>query len=158
MRKNEMYLKCFSISPLSVLMWSHYADCHKGICVGYNFNLASDEILEHLYPIQYSDTRYFSAHPDTLKNNRYFFIRKSTEWDYEKEWRLIYKNKELPHSGSSTTPRELLQLDIIKEVTFGLGTSETSKKIIMDTLCGRGIRFFQIKVDDESYELIGEEI
>ena len=33
-----MYITAFSENNKSLLMWSHYADSHKGICVEYSFD------------------------------------------------------------------------------------------------------------------------
>jgi hypothetical protein len=34
----NMGVSCFSETGDNMLMWSHYADCHQGICVAYNLN------------------------------------------------------------------------------------------------------------------------
>jgi len=34
--QNNFYVSCFSKEFDNILMWSHYADCHRGFCVGYN--------------------------------------------------------------------------------------------------------------------------
>jgi hypothetical protein len=36
-KKNDYKLSCFSAKKDEVLMWSHYADMHRGICIGFNF-------------------------------------------------------------------------------------------------------------------------
>lgn len=90
------------------LLWSHYADEHRGICIGYNFNLDSlisnnvisnivkysesiiplhEEILENLYSIKISEVK-----KTPLPSNKHLLnamIVKSKEWEYEQEFRLI---------------------------------------------------------------------
>jgi hypothetical protein len=38
--RNRFKICCFSDTNLSVLMWSHYADSHKGICLCFNLTLS----------------------------------------------------------------------------------------------------------------------
>src|SRR5207244_3707608 len=35
--KNDTGVSCFSKSYLKTLMWSHYSDKHKGVCLGFKF-------------------------------------------------------------------------------------------------------------------------
>lgn len=49
---------CFSEKSSDILMWSHYADCHKGICLEFDvkkdsifFNYAKNVIYQDTYPL-----------------------------------------------------------------------------------------------------------
>jgi len=94
--KKSMVISCFSELNDSMLMWSHYANYHKGFCLEYDFSLlsSSDIRTQLLYPVIYQNellnvTEYLYA--DNVKN--IFSVRaaitKSKEWEYEKEWRII---------------------------------------------------------------------
>ena len=95
--KKSMVVSCFSELNDSMLMWSHYANCHKGFCLEYDFTSlpCSDIRTELLYPVIYQNdllnvTQYMQI--DVLKNNIFGLraaITKSTEWEYEKEWRIV---------------------------------------------------------------------
>ena len=86
---------CLSEECDSILMWSHYAGEHKGVC--FEFTRAVDNCLgdiELCSPVKY-DTHYpiidlgrllLNQDGETLKIMMY---TKSEEWAYEKEWRLI---------------------------------------------------------------------
>lgn len=96
---------CFSEVNNSILMWSHYAESHKGILLGYdvsNKNRKSKEDnypLNHIYPVMYLDdlsdnlaflrdnTSRHAKHNLKFRSN----LVKSRCWDYEKEWRIIYQ-------------------------------------------------------------------
>ena len=101
---------CFSRKYDSLLMWSHYADKHKGVCIEYDRPLSNDFI-----DMEYSDirpkikfeslTRYESAvsivgreYDQEIQRKVQLdcmlpFITKSKEWKYEQEVRcLITKN------------------------------------------------------------------
>lgn len=94
--KNIMLISCFSEINTSILMWSHYARKHSGFCIEYKVDRLNDFCADRLYPVIYSDklcdmTDYMIS--DAKQNLTFKSIApvlfKSTEWEYEKEWRLI---------------------------------------------------------------------
>lgn len=91
-----MRVGCFSEDEKSILMWSHYADMNRGICIEYNF-LNSPKHLSMIYPVIYldkpldmSDTAEKSEIGDLEKSVLLSSIVKSNVWEYEKEWRYIF--------------------------------------------------------------------
>jgi len=109
---------CFTDSPDNHLMWFHYADGGRGICIEYAFPESSG-ILNSLAPVIYTDIHpdlklpCFSDDLDKLLNFdecenitpkswstfiNHMVLTKSKEWAYEKEWRLVlagYADKKL---------------------------------------------------------------
>lgn len=103
---------CLTNSRNMKLMWSHYADSHKGLC------LAVKVPADLVYPVCYTGQRLFTtSNIDTLmkncKNNAKKNLRKSYDglsyihkaalikdkkWAYEKEYRIV----------QSETQKELL--------------------------------------------------
>lgn len=91
----------------SALMWSHYADEHRGICVEYD---TTDQEHSNLGPVNYrapravkaSDLVRWKARDDLAAKERVvqtYFYAKSSEWKYEKEWRDVRDDngvRELP--------------------------------------------------------------
>lgn len=81
-------------------MWAHYADDFKGYCVGYNIKELRNDLTDLLLPVRYKDSllevddSFFSEG----QPNKSFFMdsltRKSTQWSYEKEWRLLLQSDE----------------------------------------------------------------
>ena len=107
------------------LMWSHYADQHKGICMEFstleNAETLNDEKLT--YKVDYNDCHYnmmdvfpfySSEYPNKVKDEieqliciPKVYAHKSTDWAYEKEWRVvsdISKEKENPGKGGALEP------------------------------------------------------
>lgn len=93
-------VSCFSLINNNVLMWSHYADKHKGICLefdsdltSYGFtNLLEDDIT--VGPVGYTEYERINY----LSSDRRFavcklFLCKFNTWSYEKEYRLITLNR-----------------------------------------------------------------
>ena len=85
--QKEMYLKSFSCAKNKNLMWSHYGDGHKGICIGYDFYVILKKMSVPLYPVQYSNTRFSSKSTANVASHPLLYLRKSKCWSYEKEFR-----------------------------------------------------------------------
>ncbi len=86
---------CFSRTWRNPVLWSHYADKHKGMCLGFDI---SNELL---LPIKYSQSR-ISVDLVTLQNSggitQKFMLRlmgtKFSGWSYENEVRVSSELKE----------------------------------------------------------------
>jgi hypothetical protein len=83
------YLGVLSLTskPDSVLMWSHYANSHKGFCLEFD---TSAEPFASARKVQYRETRHsfdVDARPEETATN--FLLAKHKDWEYEDEWRLI---------------------------------------------------------------------
>ncbi|MBT9392852.1 DUF2971 domain-containing protein [Hymenobacter sp. NST-14] len=80
---------CFSTVKDSILLWSHYANSHKGFCLEFSFP-TSDPNGIHPLPVCYSDSfqklSFQAERDDSIFNMIY---TKSREWSYEKEWRVL---------------------------------------------------------------------
>jgi hypothetical protein len=107
---------CFSSTYANPLLWSHYADQHNGLCVGYNLDREPKPILQK---VEYGGSRtvktsliakaYLDNNKTAQENlDHNILLRKAPAWRYEKEWRLF---------GSRGIQDSTLAL---KDVTFGL--------------------------------------
>lgn len=87
----------FSQTWRSGLMWSHYADEHRGFCIEYD---TTDMAHPNLAPVSYrapraikaSDLYAWKLEKSEAAKRRVldtYFYSKSSEWRYEKEWRDI---------------------------------------------------------------------
>jgi len=169
--QNYFYVSCFSKEFDNILMWSHYANCHKGICIGYNvthFNnsltlkckdgyLNRKEIQGRnylpLFRVFYKDER---PEPNNiLKSSKdkimEFLYTKSIDWEYEKEYRIILDDKTILKNPV------LLDKNEIKEVIFGLKTPEDKKKCIINlinnNIWNNNINLFQMIKIEKKYNL-----
>ena len=112
--RSKLRIACFSERCDSPLMWAHYADCGRGICVEYDVPTSGE--LAHaikglhldrrcslaMFPIIYSDARYDATHIA----ESYFLLRlaimlgKEKEYDFSKYDLLedlkisLYKSKD----------------------------------------------------------------
>ncbi len=107
---NNLRILCLSLEPDNLLMWAHYAAQHKGIVIEFNGNhtFFQERINQYPYPNRFSRLVGYSKerHPLSItdlknKNNvdnekviqNTFFI-KSSDWSYEKEWRMIFLSED----------------------------------------------------------------
>lgn len=79
---------CVSTKRDDILMWSHYADSHRGVCLEFD-GLAP--LMAHAQAVEYSEDRVpINAYEDNDDvAMRKALLTKSTHWAYEAEWRLI---------------------------------------------------------------------
>lgn len=91
--KNDLQSKsgllCFSRSWRNPVLWSHYADKHKGMCLGFDIN------DEYLIPVKYSKSRMkidLVELKESGKLNEELLLRimrtKYVDWSYEREVRV----------------------------------------------------------------------
>ena len=111
------------------LMWSHYGDQHRGICVGYSVPPDAEGTVRR---VRYDGSRLIevskvAAMLDGDKVARRevdeaVLLRKAPSWKYEREWRL------LGPQGLNGSPLEL------EEVVFGMRCQEAVKYGVMKAL------------------------
>lgn len=93
---NKNYgIYCLTTDPSNVLMWSHYAHNHQGICL--EFDISEHLFLTfRLFEVSYKDNKREVLKPFqefTTKDFEACLLKKAKSWEYEKEWRLIFSNK-----------------------------------------------------------------
>lgn len=79
---------CVSTHGDDILMWSHYGDFHRGVCLVFD---GHGPLMAHAKPVVYAPER-AALNPylddlDTLY--RKALLTKSDHWAYEREWRLL---------------------------------------------------------------------
>nr|WP_315482183.1 DUF2971 domain-containing protein [uncultured Undibacterium sp.] len=119
----------FSLNGDNALMWSHYADEHRGVRLRYRFSddfLKKDEHkIQGKCPVSYDDNALVqwlinipNEPPDELINNfpeevaKIVLTSKSLAWKHEEELRLVRQ--------SSGTLK--ISTDCLEEICFGLRT------------------------------------
>lgn len=148
----------------NTLMWSHYADFHKGFCVKYvlpSSFTSSDPDEDHvlmLRPISYVDS--FSILDDfgTPRDITYIeaLLTKQKQWEYEHEHRLIYFNRK----GSPDFPTPRLPEGSVKAVYLGVRMPDESRRQILDILKDKPeIEIYQMSISSEDlYRLTARRI
>jgi len=129
----------FSLDLKNVLMWSHYANDHKGVSILYDFPkdyLDDEDKFIGIIKTSYEEdalTKYFvnliSKNELSLRDYAIGIAKvsvtsKSPVWEYEKEVRIIRLK-----SGSL-----IIDKTFIKQICFGLHTSEEDKDLIKEII------------------------
>lgn len=169
--KRYSAIACFSESIESVLMWSHYANSHKGFALEYDFRPILAQPIKNvgLFPVVYSEERLDISDyiawsflrilgipakmPDiaaSIKNA----LWKSDIWAYEKEWRMI-----------DSTPRDITyeRASAIHykpvAIYYGRHMSSDDKKRLHEIAMEKGIKEFEMYLDYSSrkYEMLYRE-
>ncbi|ART55602.1 hypothetical protein CBP36_06450 [Acidovorax carolinensis] len=88
--KNAFRVASLSASPDNFLLWSHYADGHKGVAIELDLPENHPDIVKVIYS-PFSSV--FSEEPQKGEDMRHIFNGKSEEWSYEQEYRIIFPRK-----------------------------------------------------------------
>ena len=134
--------------PDDILMWSHYAESHKGFCI----KLVDDEkelFIARAQPISYSE-EFPIVNPIRDDDNRRLeksLLTKAKHWKYEKEWRIIDHDN---GPGIRIFPPHLLV-----GVIFGCKMSETHKALLRSWCSNRqmDVSFYQAQEAPHTYSL-----
>lgn len=159
---------CFSEKVDSMLMWTHYSSSHTGFALGYNleFMLLPNEKNLGLYPVVYSDKRYdaqsflfylfgklmkIPVHNDDILGQIKLFLYKSTDWQYEHEWRLLGNLKNNLFQGESR-PIELKPNSIF----YGCRISDEDYRRLHSIAQSKRLDEYHVDIDnaDDAYKMV----
>ncbi len=149
------------------LMWSHYADEHKGFVVGFessnqffNQQKSSEDELRHLRKIEYRDKPPII---NLMKTNatELFFV-KSKKWEYEDEWRMV-----LPLSDATKVIKKdpydvnlfRFPATSIKKIIIGARASDSNRSAIRSLVAKREfshVELYSAHLDSSSYGILIE--
>lgn len=127
------------------LMWAHYAGKHTGIAVKYRLNTQSlpsnrgSQTFCKLLKVNYSDVA-IGLDDLTIQDA---FRRKTTRWQYENEYRLVY------FSGESR--RDFVPIDVqVEGVYLGAHISKENQQRIVGFLRGTGIPIYKMLIENDN--------
>lgn len=142
---------CFSEVYDSILMWSYYADNHRGVCAEYDLSLLdfsypiNRNIIQCLSKVQYSPLRtdLFTSVDGTP--HFHYLISKADVWSHEHEWRIVCESEE-----------EYLPFDCISGVYLGVNFDQRLPQYA--SLCEavdthRNLSIFKGKRNPETYSI-----
>ena len=132
------------------LMWSHYGDQHRGLCIGYS---VPDDIRHELHQVKYGGNRILLASTVKLmlegdndaarQVDEAVLLRKAPAWKYEKEWRL---------TGVQGLQNSYMEL---KEIIFGMRHDHAVRYTIFKALEQRNnsIQYYEITEKSKNFSL-----
>lgn len=149
LRKSKIGIYSLSTSFSHELLWAHYANSHKGFCIEYDLNKLVKTNIYHDF--NFSKVNYSKRPPsiniNDVSNNLKNIIQKiastkSQAWSYEEEIRII----------TDTIGKNYYEYSAITKIYFGFRMIESQKHEVMRRLKGRGISYYQISLEKNSYK------
>ena len=139
---------CLARVPNDILMWSHYADGHRGYCLVFNDN-SDDPFISRARKVDYQDEIPI-VNPviqDTKTRFRKSLLTKSKHWEYENEWRIID-----PENGPGP---QIYPDHLLHGVILGANIS-SEDRILVRHWCRSflpSIEFYQAHLHESQYAL-----
>ena len=126
--RQKVRMLCLSSSHLVTLMWSHYADKHRGVCLGIITPTIVDEYkffsLNVNYTTKTTPPKLFSRDEfERAYATLYWAATKSKVWDYEKEVRSVILDTSYLNDRKSEYLDVTYNHACFKEIYYGVGTS-----------------------------------
>ena len=160
--KDLAYMTCLTESNDNILMWSHYAKGHTGICIEYDLKtLVNDryQILNHIFPVIYNNDIILKRNiPNLLRDYKLLktaitneedywgeemfddiiptFLIKSEAWKYEREWRIIYSLKQMYDENDEILYKGNIPFTCISGIYLGIKIHPEIKRNIQE-ICER---------------------
>lgn len=146
-----MRVSCLTSEYDNLLMWSHYADRHKGICIGFDKDrLDEPKGKFSISPVIYTDDflklknciEYYRAENDIIrfhmdaKPASILTVIKGKNWKYENEYRVFADEQNFDNNKYSISWP-------IKAVYLGLSIEEKVKDEVLDIAQKKNFSIFQ---------------
>jgi len=163
--KKVSTIACFSETIQSVTMWSHYADNQEGFALEYDLRFIPTEGAAkgyYLFPVVYDDRRFEATdflswciakgygmnvnQPDQFAHYK-LSLHKSTQWEYEKEWRLFHNTQD----GSDKSRATSLTI-VPKAIYYGQNISPINRKLLHFIAREKGIAECDMYIDNTSFK------
>jgi hypothetical protein len=135
---------CLSAINDDVLMWSHYADHHKGVCVGIRSDRLTNKRILH---VRYSDDVPVIDCWSYVHHDREEFVNasrsKGLHWKYEEEWRTV----------DDPGPRQYPSC--VDSVVIGAKADSKTRAAVFEAAAAaeHGIKVYEARVHSTRYAL-----
>jgi hypothetical protein len=123
-----------SANPRNPLMWSHYADAHRGFCI--QLDPSRDHRLATAMEVDYSEEYPIIANVterSDMEGAIRAVTRKSLDWEYEQEWRMF----ELGHANVNRS----IKPEAMTALVLGLRCVDEPRDYVLGLLAERERRY-----------------
>ncbi|WP_114736420.1 DUF2971 domain-containing protein [Vibrio cholerae] len=159
--KNDNKIFSLSFSNEHPLLWGHYANGLKGMCIEYDLNRQTRPLNLGYCPVEYLDEPYTINLLNLLKCNHTLsnysdkiFATKNKLWAYEEEFRLISENDVMPEN------KYQLNDDVIRSIILGEKMSMEDQLKVKNVIADRDIKLYKaiavpsdFRIDIVEYEI-----
>lgn len=131
----------------NILMWSHYADSHKGYCIGLDSDILFECCRAQIGKVHYANKFPFIPLFDESPNGLIgLTVTKSKKWKYEREVRVV-----------NTSPRQTVKLpeEAFLRIVLGCRMPESHKKAIYALLANKfsKSKVFETQINNRQFQL-----
>ncbi|KZK68674.1 hypothetical protein A1L58_18140 [Shewanella baltica] len=151
---SEIGVVCLSEDCVNILMWAHYANDHKGICIEFernkdnalgNYDVTRPITYQKYYP-KFTVLDFGASEDGSVLEK--IIWSKSIDWEYEREWRIATNkgNVALPIPGK------------ISAIIFGIRASNSSIDIIRRLTQGTDIVLKQAEKLEGEFGLVATKV
>lgn len=144
--------------------WAFYGNMHKGICICYRFfnNILEDNFVDKFVfkKVKYKED--FDFYRGIVADG---FLRKTKAYDEEKEWRVVWYDRDYKNNPFYWSKDQNIYLPIgreyIYQIFLGCRTPDPIKQTVIDYARGRNpaIPVIQIHPDKNNvFKLVGTQI
>lgn len=135
-------VSCFTEATDNIVLWSHYGDNHKGVCLIFD---TTYKFFRDLMQVRYVTER---PHIPMFRRDPQKIIEimrcKLHLWSHEKEWRLFRRHR----NGTYVFPKSSL-----KGIVFGCRCPPEDRDLILRMTQGRKLEYFDAKMSPYKFEL-----
>lgn len=176
--REKLLIGCFSSSKDSMLMWSHYADSHKGVCIEFDIPEEDEKLFQKVIYSEERPTNNFVqavrkmcgqhlANGNFDKSDEALnklllepYITKLIEWAYEDEYRLLLSDNDIKMNENlklinctGGEKRIAYKMPTIKTIYSGAKFSQEKSIDFINACVVKGVKFNQIKISQDKYSL-----
>ncbi len=157
---------CLSKTDRSLLMWSHYANQHRGVVLGFDSRTLETEFQRPFEKVEYPESppelldyqawirsTVLGTERPRLPDTRKLALTKFSDWRYEKEWRFVWINAPGTLGDYEDTPFERTAL---VELVFGCraDTSRSKELLGLAMALNPKVRDSRMSVHPRKFELV----
>lgn len=141
-------MSCFTEVFDSILMWSYYANSHRGVCLEFDLskldtsNPLNRDILNNFSKVHYSPIRSDLQQAVSNNENYNFLVSKADVWAHEQEWRLICE-----------TDEEYLPFNCVSKVILGVNFNKNAANYKELLKVCRNIDMEQCKLSKDKFRI-----
>ncbi|MGF1845359.1 DUF2971 domain-containing protein [Vibrio clamense] len=148
--------KIFSLSFVNdhPLLWGHYANGLKGMCIEYDLNKQLEPLNIGYCPVRYDAKPYAINILEMLNNQKNIsdyseeiFATKNDVWKYEQEFRLVSKNSKMPGNQYQ------LGNDVIRSIIIGEKMLNKDILRVRKAIEGRNINLYKAIAIPEDFRI-----
>lgn len=171
-KSKELLISCFSKVDDSILMWAHYADNNKGICIEfenedflemfYSSEKSSLKIKKLMYKVLWHHYEKSKFEVNENDESKYMlsilpFLTKSDEWEYEKEVRCML-SKNNSKAILQDDNRYYYSMKRIKSMILGCRVSSDDRDKMIKIAESRNLPIYEMVLSKDTYKLEKKQI